>query len=220
MYASGSSSDETTTVVVQGLDSDFVEITGYATLNEVNPVALNDSDGSSLSFYRVFRAWNSGSTDLTGAFYVSDSDATLTAGVPAAGEKYAKVDSDHQQTLMAMYTVPAGKSLILYHIGIECTANTAAAVSTTPQAAQVSLRYRENGGVWRTKETYTAITLGSNVVDHFFPARAAIPAETDIELYIYGATTTMGVDGRFWGVLGRNRSDCAERHQTGRLGND
>ena len=201
LYLSGSNVSDTTAVTVQGLDSDFAAKTSTVNMNGQTGVKLVDSEGADISWYRVFRAWNAGSTDMSSDAYISDSDATLTGGVPGAGETYLKIDYLHQQTLMAVYTVPANYELYIYHIGINCTANTPAAVSSTPQAAQVALRTRAPGGVFRTKETFTAITLGNSALDLDFPPRNPITAGTDVELYILTATTTMGVDGRFWGIL-------------------
>lgn len=201
LYLSGSNVSDTTAVTVQGLDSDFALKTSTVYMNGQTAVKLVDSDSADISWFRVFRAWNAGSTDMSSDAYISDSDATLTGGVPGANEKYLKLDYLHQQTLMAVYTVPVNCELYLYHIGINCTANTPAAVSTTPHAAQVSLRTREPGGVFRTKETFTVITLGSNALDMTFPPRNPITAGTDVELYALYSTTTMGIDGRFWGIL-------------------
>ena len=204
MYISGLA--ETGNYVFEGVDSDYNAIKGYATAtasgeSAATKVELLDSDGGTLLWYRIFRGWNDGDTDMAGNIYVSDTAATVDSdGIPGAGESYAVIQPQHQQTMMCVYTVPANHILYLFHIGAAITAETPAG-TVAAQGADISFRTRLPGKVFRTKESTTVITTGASAIDFVFPPRQGLTEGTDIEMYVENATGTVSLDGRFWGVL-------------------
>jgi hypothetical protein len=101
--ASGAT-DSGVEVTIQGLDTDYVELTETVTL-----------DGSGIAtttgeFLRVFRAFISNGQ-------AADGNVSIANG----GTTYALIGSDYQQTLMAVYTIPKGKRgyLVAANISVE-----------------------------------------------------------------------------------------------------
>jgi len=124
---SDESADNGITIFIEGLDANYNVITETVTLDDT------DSAGAvttTQQFLRVYRAYNSSNTDLVG-------DVTVSNG----GTTYAKIFATSQQTLMAVYTIPAGKRgfLITGNISVE---------KNQPVVAQ--LMVRRYGGVLRS----------------------------------------------------------------------
>lgn len=94
------------TVQIYGLDADYNEINETITLN--GKTAVN----TTLSFLRVFRMIvRSAGTGGSNAGKVYAGAGTVILGVPAT--VYAEVDIGFNQSLMALYTIPAGKKALL-----------------------------------------------------------------------------------------------------------
>lgn len=201
MYVSGSNAGDATEITVYGLDSDYAQVTGYATMSGQSPVKIQDSDSQDIAFYRVFRAFNSGSTDLSSDVYLSDSDATLTGGIPGAGETYLMIDYYAQQTLHALYTVPKDHVFYITNSQAAITAETQNAISSTPHGCTIEFRTRAPGKVFRVQDTTTLITLGNNQISRNYGFLSGIPEGTDIDIFIRSATATMGIHAEFEGVL-------------------
>lgn len=114
-------------ITVEGLDGDYNEITDTITLD-------GSGDGSTTeTFLRVNRAFVSGATALS-----ADADITIGANT------VAHIDSDHQQTLQMIYTVPAGKNAYL----VQMTGG----VSEKEKNVEMRIRGKESGGVFRTRD--------------------------------------------------------------------
>ena len=91
------------TVFVQGLDSNYNQLEETVTLNGQTAVDTTNS------FIRVFRmvVLTAGSGKKNdGIIYAGT--GTITAGVPA--NKYASIPIGYNQTMMAVYTIPAKKT--------------------------------------------------------------------------------------------------------------
>ncbi len=91
------------TVLVQGLNADYGEIEEIVTLN--GQTAVNTSK----EYFRVFRMiiQTTGSgKENAGIIYAGT--GTVTSGVPA--NIYAAIPATYNQTMMAVYTVPANKT--------------------------------------------------------------------------------------------------------------
>ena len=143
MKVSSSSTNDTAagtgarTIVVEGLDGDYNEVEEIVTLN--GQTAVN----TTTSFLRVNRAYvltaGSGGT-AAGDIYVGV--GTVTAGVPAT--IYAQITLGNNQTLMAIWTVPAGYTGYFDHFNV--------ATGTTNPNQYVGMRViqRNLGGVFRT----------------------------------------------------------------------
>lgn len=153
------------TVLVAGLDADYNEISEVVTLTGQTEVLTTNT------FIRVFRAYvvtaGSGNT-AAGTIYIGT--GTVTAGVPAT--VYAEIPLGENQTLMAIWTVPAGYTLYLYRGTFSAASNNAA------QYILGKFMVRPFGGVFRNSADVTA---NSNVIPYDFEIPLAVTEKSDIE---------------------------------------
>jgi len=171
MKVSSSSADDTAlgtgarTVSVQGLDQDYNEVAETVTLTGQTAVL------TTTTFIRVFRAFvitaGSGGT-AAGTIYVGT--GTVTAGVPAT--VYADIPVGENQTLMAIWTVPAGYTFYMYRGTFSAASNNAA------QYILGKFMIRPFGGVFRNAAD---VTSNSNLIPYDFEIPLAVPEKADIE---------------------------------------
>lgn len=90
IYAISTSASDTSTMTIEGLDSDYNEQSETVTLNGLTAVATNNT------FIRVFRM-------TYDAVNVGTLEARVTSGT---GTIVAQIEAGDAQTLMAVYTVP------------------------------------------------------------------------------------------------------------------
>lgn len=177
------------TVLVAGLDADYNEISEVVTLNGQTPVL------TTASFIRVFRAYvvTAGSANTAaGTIYIGD--GTVTAGVPAT--VYAEITLGENQTLMAMWTVPAGYTLYVYR------GTFTAASNNVSQYILGKFMFRPFGGVFRNAADATA---NSNVIAYDFEIPLAIPEKSDIEARAIALSgTNFYVTASFEGIYIKN----------------
>lgn len=153
--ASGAS-DAGVTGVIFGLDSDY---------NEVNEAFTLDGSGAyttTQTFLRVFRAYITGATAPVGNINIAN-----------GGTTYARITAGENQTLMAVYTVPAG-----YTMYIE---KGTATHGTDTSGAFMTLRFktREQGSVFRT--SYKFDIIGDHLqFDFQLPLK--VTEKTDVEV--------------------------------------
>ncbi len=166
-------------IEIMGLDTDYVEQTIVIDMNGQNAVAITPS------LLRVNRMKVLGDQDAEGDIYVGN--GTVTAGVPA--NVYSKVDLGEDQTLQAVFTVPAGKMALLFFWS---------ATSSRLEEVNVVLKAREFGGVLQTKDK---IDVFQNTVPQAYPVPIVFPPKTDIEIRAKSATSTSMVSGKFSMVL-------------------
>jgi len=91
------------TVLVQGLDTNYNEIEETVTLN--GQTAVNTSN-EYLRVYRMTVQTAGSSNHNEGIVYAGT--GTVTSGVPA--NIYAEIPAQYNQTMMAVYTIPADKT--------------------------------------------------------------------------------------------------------------
>lgn len=179
--ASGAS-DSGVKIIIQGLDANFAELEEKVTLN-----ASGTATTTGL-FLRVFRAYVSGATAPVGNVNIAN-----------GGTTYARVTAGENQTLMAVYTVPAGKTLYVTQ-GV-------ATHGTDTSGAYMTVRFmvRQPGGVFRTQTKVDII--GSEILFPFtFPLR--IPEKSDVEVRaICSKNQNNAVSATFEGVLVNNGGD-------------
>jgi hypothetical protein len=171
MKVSSSSTDDASsgtgarTVAIYGLDANYNEIDEIVSLDgqtQVNTVK---------SYLRVFRAFvvtaGSGGT-AAGTIYIGTGTATL--GVPAT--TYAAIPLGDNQTMMAMWTVPAGYTA--YMLGGKFSASS----NNDTHTALGKFLFRPYGGVFRNAAD---VTLNNGFANFNFILPLAIPEKSDIE---------------------------------------
>jgi len=151
-------------ITIQGLNADYNQITETVTLD------LSDSTGAvetTNQFLRVFRAFVSNGTSITG-------DVVIANG----GTTYAKIFADYQQTLMAVYTIPAGFTgyLVAGNISVE---------KNQPVVSQ--LMVRRVGGVLRSQGIVSTFGVPFQRKWEFPPV---LPEKSDIEIRAKAGATT------------------------------
>ncbi len=124
-------------VYVEGLDADY---------NLQNETVAIGSSGS-LTFSRIFRAYMVDTNN--------DADVTINQG----GSIAAKIIEDNGQTLMSVYTVPAGKTAYLLKLQMGSDK------ASTNSAMKYSLMAKEilDGGVFRIKGRFHSAG-GQNII--------------------------------------------------------
>ena len=154
---SSSNASDNQSFVVIGLDENFLEQTWEGNLDGVNNVNISGT------WTRVFRAYNNGSTDLVGDVSIKNVSTT-----------HAKVLSQYNQTLMAVYTIPdnyTGKLLRIH-----------ASANNTDTANRLNilchLKTREYNKVFRTRNILSFSDILPLTEEATFPL--TLPPRTDI----------------------------------------
>ena len=162
--------DNGITVTVQGLDGDYLEV------SEDIVISGADQVGTQL-FKRVNRAFISGATTNAG-------DIDIEAGA-AGGTTVARIQEGYGQTLMSVFTVPAGKTAYIHRI---------TATAQDGKDATGWMYMREVNGVtaFRIKHTWEFYGNGGQYhYDFAFPL--PVSEKSDIDMRI----TTRANNGRY-----------------------
>lgn len=158
------------TVQLFGLDADYNEIEETVTLD--GQTAVNTTN-SFLRIYRmVVRSAGSGGTNA-GVIYAGT--GTVTSGVPA--NKYATIAAGDGQTLMALWTVPAGYTAYMYQTDIT--------VATTQNNKYATIHFvsRPLGEVFQVKDKFVKSESGHNQ-EYKIPLK--FEEKTDLEIRCIG----------------------------------
>ena len=173
--------DNGVVVTVEGLDGDCNEISDEVTLAGAGTATTTKT------FFRVNRAYVSGSQAPTG-------NLNITNG----GTTYARITLGENQTLMALWTVPAGYTGFLDHVNI-ATGTTNANQYVTAQIVQ-----RQLGGVFRVMMKQT---LGSGgVADFLIRYPILVPEKTDLEVRAISSGSNNLISANFSIVYIKNSS--------------
>lgn len=197
MFVSSTSVNDTSggsganTILIQGLDENYVEIEETITLNGQTQVTTQ------LSYLRVYRAFVTlaGSSGTSGGtIYIGSSGAT--GGVPN-GTVYANLGIGNQ-TQIAAYTVPAGHTLYVDEINIT------AALNLANKRVDASFHTRDFGSnVFRTRFINV---LQSNQLNQRFKYPQDFAEKTDVEVRVSTNTTNNPIAASFQGVLIKNET--------------
>lgn len=152
--ASGAT-DSGVEVTIQGLDTNYSELSEAVTLDGTGTATTTGT------FLRVYRAFVSGGTAAAGNITITNTGTT-----------YASIAAAEQQTLMSLWTVPAGYTAYLFQI--DATAFTI----QNNKVATIRMLTREFNGVFRTQNKFD-LFQGSYHQDITCPQ--PIPEKTDIE---------------------------------------
>jgi len=166
-------------IKINGLDLLFVEQSEFIILNGVSNVAT-------ASTYRMIHRMfvlgaGSGDANAGNITATAQTDATVTA----------QISTGINQTLMAVYMVPANKrALILcYHCAIDAL--------TATGAADAFLLSKGFGGVYRTRHVGGVIAAGTSHFHHVFPSDVTVPACSIIKLRAAVTANNTDISGGF-----------------------
>jgi len=158
------------TVQLYGLDADYNEINETVTLD--GQTAVNTTN----SFLRINRmVVRSAGTGEKNAGVIYAGTGTVTAGVPA--NKYATIAIGDNQTLMALWTVPAGHTAYLLQKDLTV------ATAQNNKYATIRLVARPEGEVFQTKDKHV---LDNNVLHQKYDIPLKFEEKTDIEVRCVG----------------------------------
>jgi hypothetical protein len=189
---SSSSTGDTQTIRVGGLDVNWDLVIQDITLTGRTRVALTTP------LIRVFRMSNQGTTSFAGNVYCYVNGA-ITAGVPDTdADVRAIVQSDNNQTLMAIYSVPAGYTAYLR----SWYASTSGATKTSIH--QIKVLARPFGKVFHLKHITAISTDGTSYLNHYYEEPEVFPEKTDIAIRANTDEAAAGVAAGFNIVLVAN----------------
>jgi hypothetical protein len=151
--ASGAT-DNGVVITISGLDADYNEQSETVTL------AGSGTATTTKSFLRVNRGFVAGSQAPTGSVTVAN-----------GGTTYAYINGDNQ-TLMALWTVPAGYEGFITQLDVTVL------TEQNNKFGNIRLITREPGGVFRSQETFS-VEKGPISLPYSIPVH--IPEKTDIE---------------------------------------
>lgn len=156
IYCISTSASDTGTLILEGLDADYNEQSETVTLTGTSAVTTTNT------FLRVFRmTYGDGGN-------VGTVTARVTSGT---GTVVAQIDAAYAQTLMAVYTVPAG------HTGYMAALD---ATIDSNKNCQILMYHRLVGKPFRI--AHIAEATGHYRYDYHAPLR--IPEKTDIDIRI------------------------------------
>ena len=178
--ASGAT-DNGVVITISGLDADYNEQSETVTL------AGSGTATTTKSFLRVNRGFVAGSQAPAGAVTVAN-----------GGTTYAYINGDNQ-TLMALWTVPAGYTGFITQLDVTVL------TEQNNKFGNIRLVTREPGGVFRTQEAFS-VEQGPISLPYSIPVH--IPEKTDIEYRAIasGANADLRVSAAFEVIYIRNGS--------------
>lgn len=143
LYLSSSDDADTQDIEITGLDTNYVLQTVTQTLNGQTKTEI----GSGITWVRIHKVKNVGSTDLSGSLYVYEDDTT-DVGVPNTASKVkAYIYDGNNQTLMSHFCVPANTYALPISLNLDLTSKAASKITVT-------LRVRPFGQVFENRGIY------------------------------------------------------------------
>ncbi|MBT3582786.1 hypothetical protein HN510_03125 [Candidatus Woesearchaeota archaeon] len=167
---SSSDNSDTVDIEVQGLDANYDLVIQTKTLQGQTQVTLDTP------LIRVFRLKNVSSTDVGGQVYCFEQTADAGGdGIPDDTTKVrAIMNNGNNQTLMAIYTIPAGKTGYMRSF----FAGTAGAKKTTNYV--IDLYARPFGQVFQLKHKSALADTGTTYWNHMYAEPEVFTEKTDI----------------------------------------
>lgn len=176
------------TVVVQGLDANYNEVTEVVTLNGQTAVTMA---ASLLRVNYAYVATAGSGNGAAGDIYIGT--GVVTSGVPATTYNIIKVD--YNNTTTGSYTVPAGYTAYISQ-GLFSAGQ--ASGSTQVQGRLVTR------GTNNIRRTAALTTLNNGVADYAFEYPLAVPEKTTVEATAIGSANNNAVSSLFVLVLIKN----------------
>ena len=191
MTVSSSSANDTSagtgarTIVVQGLDADYNEVTETVTLNGQTAVTMT---ASLLRVNYAYVATAGSANSAAGDIYIGT--GLVTAGVPAT--VYDIIKLDYNNTTTGSYTVPAGYTAYMSQ-GLFSTGQ---ASGSTKVEGRLLTRGTNN-----IRMTAAITTINNGVANYVFEYPLAIPEKTTVEATAIGGANNNAVSSMFIFVL-------------------
>lgn len=191
MTVSSSSANDTSagtgarTIVVQGLDADYNEVTETVTLNGQTAVTMT---ASLLRVNYAYVATAGSANSAAGDIYIGT--GLVTAGVPAT--VYDIIKLDYNNTTTGSYTVPAGYTAYMSQ-GLFSTGQ---ATGSTKVEGRLLTRGTNN-----IRMTAAITTINNGVANYVFEYPLAIPEKTTVEATAIGGANNNAVSSMFIFVL-------------------
>jgi hypothetical protein len=190
---SSSDNGDVQDVEVQGLDVNYNLVVQTITLTGQTPVVLPTL------LLRVFRMKNVGSVDIAGQVYCYTTGATVASGVPSpANTVRAMINNGNNQTLMALYTIPAGYSGYMR----DWYTSTSGAKRSSSHIVKVFIR--PFGQVFQIKHKSSINDSGVSYIQHKYTDPEPVPEKADIQMLVDTDQNEAGVSGGFDIVLVEN----------------
>jgi hypothetical protein len=169
------------TVTISGLDASYAEQSETITLDGRTAVT---TVGTYIRVNRAFVVTAGSTATAQGNIYIGT--GTVTTGVPA--NIYALIGLGDNQTLMALWTVPAGYTAYLESAYIN------AGGTTSTQFVIARFIQRPFGGVFRTA---SKVTLHDSIGNFFNEIPPSFPEKTDLEVRALSSAGTNQVGSSF-----------------------
>lgn len=169
---SSSDDGDTQDIEVYGLDTNYDLVTQTITLTGQTRKALDTA------LVRVFRMVNVGATDLAGTLYCYVNGA-ITLGVPdVLTTVRAIITIGNNQTAMALYTVPNGKTAYMgdWYAGVSGASKSS--------NYEITLYARPFGQVWQLKHIAAISDTGASSIQHQYSSPLVFAAKTDIRMRV------------------------------------
>lgn len=176
------------TVVVQGLDANYNEVTETVTMNGQTAVTMS---ASLLRVNYAYVATAGSGNSAAGDIYIGT--GTVTAGVPATTYDIIKVD--YNTTTTGSYTVPAGYTAYVSQ-GLFSTGQPS---GTTQVQGRLLTRGTNN-----IRMTAALTTLNNGVANYVFEYPLAVPEKTTIEATAIASANNNAVSSMFIILLVKN----------------
>ena len=173
------------TVTIYGLDGNYAEVNETVTLSGTTDVPTTQT------FLRVFRiiVETAGSGGVNAGIIYAYTGAD-TAGVPDDLTKvYAQISVGENQTLMAVYTVPANKKAMVTALFV---------AGDSSKTVTIKMVARPLNGAFNTKDKFL-ITAGNTLIIHNIPV--VFDEKTDVEVRGVVSVGTTEISAAFDAVL-------------------
>jgi len=183
-YAVSSSASDTGTIEIQGLNSSWAFVTQTVTLTGTTAASL----GTNL--IRVFRVKNTSATAAVGTIQVGV--GSTTSAFTAANLR-AQITIGYDQSLMALYSVPLGKTAYLTNWSASLNKGT----GPTSGGVDVILWARTFGGVFRVQDTKSLLVVGTSADRKDYNPYPSYAAKTDIVITAIASANDYDVSAAF-----------------------
>jgi hypothetical protein len=176
------------TVVVQGLDANYNEVTETVTMNGQTAVTMTNA---LLRVNYAYVATAGSGNSAAGNIYIGT--GTVTAGVPATA--YDIIKFDYNTTTTGSYTIPAGYTAYVSQ-GLFSTGQPS---GTTQVQGRLLTR-----GLNNIRMTAALTTLNNGVANYVFEYPLAVPEKTTIEATAIASANNNAVSSMFIILLVKN----------------